>query len=106
MSDSKSFRKELENSSLEDTLKRIQGLVDSTESPRPLHLGILLALRIALEMREGKEAGSETAKIVAQWTEKFDAQTIDEAVAFTRQFLLKPQELVSRIASKLDEENE
>lgn len=106
MSDSKTFRKELESSSLEDSLKRIQGLVDSTDSPRPLHLGILLALHIALEMRSGKEPGTETATMVAKWVELYGEESVDEAVTFTRQFLLKPQELVSRIASKLDEDHE
>lgn len=106
MSESKSFREDLENSSLEDTLKRIQGLVDSVPVPRPLHLGILLALRIALEMRQGKDPGTETAELVAQWSNDYGTEIVDEAVTFTRQFLLKPQELVGRIAAKLDEDHE
>ncbi len=96
------IRKELESSSLEDTLTRIESLVESTSKPRPIHLGILLALSIAKEMRDGQTPGTETSKLVATWSETHGADIVDEAVLFARHFLLKPQELMEQIAGKLE----
>jgi len=69
---------------------------------KPLHLGILLALRIAKELREGKAPGTDSAALVASWTQEHGGDVIDEAVVYARHFLLKPQELTDQIAAKLD----
>lgn len=94
--------KELEQGNLENSLQRVQSLVDSTDTPRPLHLGILLALRIAKEMSEGKDPGTDSVGLVAEWADTYGDEIVDESVVFARQFLLKPQELMGRIAKQLD----
>jgi len=96
------IRKEIEKSSLDDTVRRVETLLAETESPRPLQLGILLALRIGMEIRDGKAPGTDTASLVASWSEDHSPEIIDEAVTYARHFLLKPQELVTQIVSKLD----
>jgi len=96
------IRKEIEQSSLDDTIRRVETLLAETESPRPLHLGILLALRIGKELREGKAPGTDTEGLVAQWTASHSNEVIDEAITFARHFLLKPQELMTQIVTKLD----
>jgi len=99
-------RRKLESSSLEDSLHRVSALIAQTESPRPLHLGILLALRIAKEMRDGQDVGSSSASLVQEWTQVHAPEVVDEAVDYARQFLLKPSELASRIATQLDSAKE
>jgi hypothetical protein len=94
-------RKKLESASLEESLERVTFLLSQSEHPRPLHLGIQLALRIAKEMRDGQSVGSSSAKLVQEWTEMHAPEVVDEAVDFARQFLLKPQELATRIAEQL-----
>lgn len=95
------IRKELESSSLEETHQRIKSLVDATEHPKPLHLGIQLALGIASELSQGKEPGAQTVATVAEWTKIHGTEIVDEAVMFARQFLLKPSELIRQIEGKL-----
>lgn len=95
-------RKKIETASLEDSLTRISTLIESSANPKPLQLGILLALRIAKEMRDGRDPGEETALLVQEWASKYSTEMVDESVAFTRQFLLKPNELVDRISKQLE----
>lgn len=102
MSTHENLRKEFVNSTLDDTFNRVNSLVETAKHPRPLHLGILLALHIAKEIQAGKAPGTDSAKLVLAWTETHGAEVVDEAVVFARQFLLKPQILMEQIVNNLD----
>ncbi|HSQ42657.1 MAG TPA: hypothetical protein VLM37_10295 [Fibrobacteraceae bacterium] len=96
------IRQELESSGLDATISRVSALVMSTEDPKAIHLGILLALRIAEEMRAGNAPGTTTATIVANWMERYGEERVNQAVEFARHFLFKPEELMHQIAARLD----
>ena len=96
------IRKQIELSSLDESIERIETLIKARDIPKPLHLGILLALMIARELRDGKAPGTDTAPRVAEWVDHFGGGSVDEAVLYARHFLLKPKELVGDIESKLD----
>lgn len=104
MSEISEILKDMEGSDLNASLQRIESLLAQKDCPKPLHLGIQLALRIAQEMKEGKEPGAETAMLVSTWVERYGAERVDDAVAFARQFLLQPQEVRERIEKKVQSE--
>lgn len=93
--------KALESSSLEETLRRVEALLEQEKDPQALPLGILLALTIALELQEGKMAGTDSQKVISQWVGRHSEQKVNEAVEFARQFLLKPQDLSRTIGTKI-----
>jgi hypothetical protein len=64
-------------------------------------LGMRLALGLAQELREGKPLGTDTAALVAAWTEDYGQDTVDAAVKVAREFLTKPEDLRKSLGQRL-----
>ena len=65
-------------------------------------LGVRLALGIALEMREGKAPGTDTASLVGGWTERFGAETVDDSVAQARALLSDPGRMAAELQARME----
>ena len=87
-----------------ETLKRLDDLISRTENVERLRsgLGMRLALSFAQELREHKDLGTDTAALVAEWTERFGEDTVNAAVAIAREFLIRPDELAKEFAARLN----
>ena len=66
-------------------------------------LGIRLALGLALEVRKGEPLGTETAALVAGWTERFGAESVDDAVAQARVLLADPARMATEFQRRMNE---
>ena len=66
-------------------------------------LGIRLALGLALEIRKGEALGTETAALVAGWSERFGAESVDEAVAQARVLLADPARMATEFQRRMTE---
>ncbi len=93
--------KDSENTTLDEKISRIEKMLEGKESPRAFELGMLLALKMAQEIREGKELGSESGQIVVEWTKKFPNSIVEEAIASAKEFLLNPGKLADKIKESL-----
>ena len=90
---------ELENIPYEQRIERVEKLLEGKTEPRAFELGLLLALKMGQELREGKELGSESGDLVASWNGKHPASIIEEAIAFAKEFLMNPAKLAEKIKS-------
>ncbi|MBS7271467.1 hypothetical protein [Fibrobacter sp.] len=90
---------ELENIPYEERVKRVEKLLDGKNEPRAFELGLLLALKMGQEIREGKELGSESGDLVAGWNGKHPDSVIEEAIAFAKEFLTNPAKIAEKIKS-------
>ncbi len=90
---------ELENIPYEERVKRVEKLLDGKNEPRAFELGLLLALKMGQEIREGKELGSESGDLVAGWSGKHPDSVIEEAIAFAKEFLTNPAKIAEKIKS-------
>ena len=100
---------ELENIPYEQRIERVEKLLEGRESPRAFELGLLLALKMGQEIREGKELGSESGDLVASWSGKHPDSIVEEAIAFAKEFLMNPAKLAENIKQgmlKADEKRE
>ena len=100
---------ELENIPYEQRIDRVEKLLDGKAEPRAFELGLLLALKMGQELREGKELGSESGDLVASWNGKHPDSIIEEAIAFAKEFLMNPAKLAEKIKTgmlKVDERRE
>ena len=88
---------ELENIPYEQRIERVEKLLEGKESPRAFELGLLLALKMGKEIREGKELGSESGDLVASWNGRHPDSIIEEAIAFAKEFLTNPAKLAEKI---------
>jgi len=98
--------KKLEKLSLEDKIIRVEELLNGKEKPRPVELGILLALKMGAEIQHGKALGSETAEMVADWAKKYPADFVDKAVADAKDFLLNASKLTNKLHESLSVQEE
>jgi hypothetical protein len=90
-------------SNLDETLTRLDALIDQTEDLERLRsgLGMRLALSMAQELQAGKTLGSDTSDLVADWTERFGQETVDAAVGIARAFLTRSDELLKDLGPRL-----
>lgn len=88
---------ELENIPYEQRIERIEKLLKDKQDPRPFELGLLLALKMGQEIREGKELGSESGDLVASWNGKYPESVVEEAIASAKEFLTNPAKLAEKI---------
>jgi hypothetical protein len=89
---------------LPETLKRLDDLISRTGNIERLRsgLGMRLALSFAQELRDRKPLGTDTAAIVAEWTERYGEDTVNAAVAIAREFLTRPNQLAKEFAMRLN----
>ena len=90
---------ELENIPYEERVKRVEKLLEGKSEPRAFELGLLLALKMGQEIREGKELGSESGDLVASWNGKHPDSVVEEAIAFAKEFLMNPAKIAEKIKS-------
>jgi len=88
---------ELEGIPYEERIVRVEKLLEGKSEPRPFELGLLLALKMGQELREGKELGSESGDLVASWVGKYSEWTVEEAIASAKEFLTNPSALVEKM---------
>lgn len=88
---------------LDETLTRLDELLARTENLERLRsgLGMRLALTMAKELRDGKPLGTETAALVAGWTERHGQESVEVAVGIAREFLTRPDSLVKDFSIRL-----
>ena len=90
---------ELENIPYEQRIERVEKLLEGKTEPRAFELGLLLALKMGQELREGKELGSTSGDLVASWNGKHPDSVVEEAIAFAKEFLMNPAKLAEKIKS-------
>ena len=92
---------ELEKIPYEQRIERVEKLLEGKMEPRAFELGLLLALKMGQEIREGKELGSESGDLVASWNGKHPDSIIEEAIAFAKEFLMNPAKLAEKIKNNV-----
>ena len=92
---------ELEKIPFEQRIERVEKLLEGKNEPRAFELGLLLALKMGQEIREGKELGSESGDLVASWNGKHPDSVVEEAIAFAKEFLMNPAGIAERIKKGL-----
>ena len=92
---------ELENIPYEKRIERVEKLLEGKSEPRAFELGLLLALKMGQEIREGKELGSESGDLVASWNGRFPESIVEEAIAFAKEFLMNPAKLAEKIKNNV-----
>ena len=92
---------ELENIPYEQRIERVEKLLEGKTEPRAFELGLLLALKMGQEIREGKELGSESGDLVASWSGKHPDSVVEEAIAFAKEFLTNPNGIAEKIKSNV-----
>ena len=97
---------ELENIPYEQRIERVEKLLEGTSEPRAFELGLLLALKMGQEIREGKELGSESGDLVASWNGRHPDSIIEEAIAFAKEFLTNPAGIAEKIKSGMLKKDE
>ena len=90
---------ELEKIPFEQRIERVEKLLEGKSEPRAFELGLLLALKMGQEIREGKELGSESGDLVASWSGKHPDSVVEEAIAFAKEFLMNPAKIAEKIKS-------
>lgn len=88
---------EFEGVPYEERISRVEKLLEGKSEPRPFELGLLLALKMGQELRQGKELGSESGDLVASWVGKYSEWTVEEAIASAKEFLTNPAALAEKI---------
>ena len=88
---------ELENVPYEERITRVEKLLDGKAEPRAFELGLLLALKMGHELRQGKELGSESGDLVESWVGRHPDSVVEEAIALAKEFLTNPAQLVEKI---------
>ncbi len=97
--------KAIEDLGLDEKIARVERLLDEKEQPRAIELGLYLALQMALEIRNGESLGSHSGKIVLDWTKKYPAELVEQAIPLAKQFFTDPQKIANRIREGLLDEN-
>lgn len=90
-----------EEASLDEKIANIELMFESRTQPRAFELGMLLALKMAKEMREGKELGTDSSYVVASWVDKYPNSIVEEAIASAKEFLVNPGKLADKIKESL-----
>lgn len=88
---------ELENIPYDERISRVEKLLEGKAEPRAFELGLLLALKMGKELRQGKELGSESGDLVASWVVKHPDSIVEEAIANAKEFLTNPASLAEKI---------
>lgn len=96
---------ELENIPFEQRIERVEKLLEGKSEPRAFELGLLLALKMGQEIREGKELGSTSGDLVASWSGKHPDSVVEEAIAFAKEFLMNPAGIAEKIKRGLQKQD-
>ena len=93
----------LDFQNLDETLIRLDDLIEQEQDVEKMRagLGMRLALSMAQELQAGKPLGSDTAVLVTEWSERFGQDTVDAAVGIARAFLIRPEDLIKDLGTRL-----
>ncbi len=97
--------KEIESLDLEEKLSRVEKMLENKAEPRAIELGLSLALRMALEIRNGEPLGNSSGKMVAGWMKKYPAELVERSIPLAKQFFTDPKKIADRIREGLLNEN-
>ena len=96
---------EWNNINLEDNIARLELLLKNNspkkEEELTLGLGTRLALGIAKEMKDAKKLGSDTEDLIVTWIKQYGQDSVEKAIAISRSFLTKPDELKKGLEARL-----
>lgn len=93
--------KKLENDDLPTKIARVEALMEKNPDPGALEMGILLSLRMGLELQEGKALGTDTSALVVGWMEKFPHAKVEEAISHARALLLKNTAIIENVRKQV-----
>lgn len=88
---------DLQNTPIDERIKHVEKMLEEKDEPRGFELGLLLALKMAQEIREKKPLGSESGDLVASWNGKYPESVVEEAIANAKEFMLHPGSLAEKI---------
>ncbi len=93
----------LDFQNLDETLARLDGLIEEEQNVEKMRagLGMRLALSMAQELQARRPLGSDTAVLVAEWSERYGQDTVDAAVGIARAFLTRPEDLIKDLSTRL-----
>ena len=88
---------------LDGSIARLDELVSKAPDEEKLRagLGMRLALGMAREISQGAPLGSQTAPMLAEWTEKYGQNSVEAAVSIAREFMTKPEDLRKVLGRRL-----
>ena len=92
---------EFESLDLYEKISRIEQRLEGKENPKPFELGMLLALKMAVEIREQKELGSESAVLVARWADLYPESVVEEAISNAKEFYEEVRKYIEGIIKKV-----
>ncbi len=101
----KEIRQRLENSDLNEILERIDYLLNEENEIKPHMLGLKMALILVDELKNKEPLGARSGKLILEYKDQMSAEGLEEAIAYARQFITKPEELSKLLAEKLFGEN-
>lgn len=90
-----------ENLGLEERIQRVESLLQEKKNPRAFELGMLLALKMANEIRLGKDLGEDSGELVASWMELYPESVVEEAISCAKEFLLHSDSLTEKLKTTL-----
>lgn len=102
---SEEILKKLEKDDLPTKIARVESLMAQNPDPGALEMGILLSLRMGLELEQGKALGTDTSSLVVAWMDKFPHAKVEEAISHARALLLKNTEIVENLRNHVLDEN-
>lgn len=96
---------EMEALGLDEKISRVEKLLEGKNSPRAMELGLFLALHMAKELKTGRELGSSTGKMVADWMRRYSPESVEESIALAKQFFTDSSKIAERIRREVSSEN-
>lgn len=102
---SEEILKKLENDDLPSKIQRVEALMAQNSEPGSLEMGILLSLKMGLELEQGKPLGSDSSALVVEWMEKHPHAKVEEAISHARALLLKNTEIVENVRKHVLDEH-
>lgn len=95
------MKAKLEVASLDENINRVDYLMEGSENPGVHALGMKLALTMAKELLEKKEVGTDSGVLVQKWMNEYPESIVEEAIKFSREFLLNPQSIKDELSKRL-----
>ena len=91
----------LESSDPGEILNRIDYLIDQEKEIQPHMVGLKMALVLVNEMKNGIPLGQESSKVVLDYKDRLTENELEEAIAYAKEFITKPEDLANKLAEKL-----
>jgi hypothetical protein len=100
----------LEELSIEDSIVRLDNLINKSLPNSIEKMGFILGVRLALEMareiRDEQPLGSNSGPLIAEWVKKYGDAQAEESIQTARDFLTNTAELKKVLAKHLFREDQ